>query len=96
LKYGNVIFTNGGTMANNMIIHGLLRDAEPSESEIKSEIIRSQNLLSQTSILRVHEYYAKRGFHTRTINVDEKGYIDIERLKGYRLSSNGMPTCDCK
>ena len=75
LKKGNVLFTPGGTYANNMVVHGLLRDAD-----IKStRIITSQ--VCHISILNTYSYYKKKGADVVFLPVDEKGYIDMEDLK---------------
>ncbi len=75
IKNKKLIFTNSGTMANNIAIHGTLRDVELSSTHIITSKI------SHPSILNVYEFYRKRGAKTTFLNVDDKGHIDLDELK---------------
>ncbi|MCD6419565.1 MAG: cysteine desulfurase [Synergistetes bacterium] len=75
LKRGEILFTPGGTYANNMVIHGVLRDAEPESTRI----ITSE--VCHISILNTYMYYKKKGIDVVFLKVDNEGYIDIEELK---------------
>ncbi len=75
LTKGDLIFTNGATMANNLAVHGVLRDLNYQDSHIiTSKIIHP-------SILKVYEYYRKKGVKVTFLNVDQDGFIDIQELK---------------
>jgi cysteine desulfurase len=75
LKNGNVIFTGSGTMANNLVIHGILRDSDPNESMIISSKI------SHPSILRTYDFYSKKKYKVKLIGTDGEGYWNLEELK---------------
>jgi cysteine desulfurase len=73
-KY-DLFFTNGATLANNLAIHGVLRDADYKNSHI----ITSE--IAHPSILKVYEYYRKKGVKVTYLKVDEKGFIDTDSLR---------------
>jgi len=75
LENGDVIFTMGGTHANNLVINGLMRDADLSNTEMITSVI------DHPSIVNVYEHYKKKGAKVHFLKVDEAGYIDEELLK---------------
>ncbi len=66
---GEVVFTMGGTHANNLVISGLLRDEDLSDTEIVTSVI------DHPSIVNVYEYYRKKGAKVHFVKVDGQGYI---------------------
>jgi cysteine desulfurase len=70
-----IIFTSGGTAANNMVIQGVLRDAEPENTSIVTSVI------DHPSINNVFDFYKKRGLEVKKIKVDNEGFWNQEQLK---------------
>ena len=70
-----VIYTPGGTYANNMVIHGVMRDYEPDKAEIVTSVI------DHPSINNVYDFYKKKGYGVRKIKVDKEGFWQTEQLK---------------
>ncbi|HPE68862.1 MAG TPA: cysteine desulfurase family protein [Thermotogota bacterium] len=75
LSQGEVIFTGGGTAANNLVIHGLMRDADLSQSSLVSTQI------DHPSITTPLEFYRKKGAKVSLLKVDGEGLLDPDRLK---------------
>jgi len=70
-----VIYTGSGTQANNMVIHGVMRDYQPEETGMITSVI------DHPSINNVFDYYKKKGFQVRKIKVDEYGFWKTDHLK---------------
>jgi cysteine desulfurase len=70
-----VIFTSGGTGANNLVIQGVLRDADPVNTSLVTSVI------DHPSINNVFDYYKKKGFEVRKIKVDGEGFWNRQQLK---------------
>jgi len=75
LKEGEVIYTSGGTAANNIVISGIMRDLDLTESHILCAII------DHPSIVNVYDYYRKKGAAVTFLKVSEDGSIDPEELR---------------
>jgi len=71
-KKEEIIFTSGGTEANNMILFGLSEGA-------KNHIITSK--IEHKSILNSCKELESKGFEITYLNVDEQGNIDLDELK---------------
>src|SRR4030095_10261561 len=74
-KPHELIFTSGGTEANNLAILGLAR----------SRAARGRHLISAKTehhaVLNTIEHLEKRdGFHTTRLNVSQAGQIDLNQL----------------
>ncbi len=68
-----IIFTGGGSEANNTVIKGLL-DSEISES--RNEMITTD--IEHPSVLRAMEYAESLGFRVHRVPVNRSGQFDIE------------------
>lgn len=75
LKRGEVFYTSGATVANNVVISGVLRDRKPAETHIVCSVI------DHPSIVNVYEYYKKKGFSVTFLKVDPEGMIIPEDLE---------------
>ena len=75
LNKGDVIFTSGGTLANNLVIHGLLRDVDLNHTHLITSKV------DHLSILKPYEYYRKKGARVSFLNTDEDGYVALDELK---------------
>ncbi|MFX0096510.1 MAG: cysteine desulfurase family protein [Candidatus Hodarchaeota archaeon] len=74
-KYNEIVFTSGGTEANDLAIRGI---AYANKNNGK-HIITSR--IEHPSIMRITEQLSKQGFEIDYLDVDEKGFIDMEQLK---------------
>lgn len=70
-----LIFTSGGTEANNLAIKGI---AESYEKKGKHILISK---IEHDSVLNSAKYLLKKGFEIEYINNDKEGLIDLEDLK---------------
>lgn len=68
----SIVFTSGGTEANNLAIQGWLAGHEPGR------IVTSA--IEHPSVLRPLERYAARGWDLVTINPDEHGLVNAETV----------------
>ncbi|MCH4889425.1 cysteine desulfurase [Acidaminobacter sp. JC074] len=68
-----IIFTSGGTEANNLAIQGYLRTTR------KKHLITS--MIEHPSVLNVFEFYENQGYEVTYLKVDEKGHISLEELR---------------
>ncbi len=68
-----IIFTGGGSEANNTVIKGLL-DSEISES--RNEMITTE--IEHPSVLRAMEYAESLGFRVHRVPVNRSGQFDFE------------------
>jgi cysteine desulfurase len=75
VKSKEIIFTAGGTEANNLAIIGFL-----SANKRRGEHIITSSI-EHPSVLEVFRYMEKLGFEVDIIDVDEKGYINLEQYK---------------
>ncbi|MDH8677168.1 cysteine desulfurase family protein [Fusibacter bizertensis] len=73
VKDSEVIFTSGGTEANNLAIFGLLANKQ------KGRIITSK--IEHPSVLNAFEQLKKKGLDVIFIGIDHNGQIDIDELK---------------
>jgi cysteine desulfurase len=71
-----LIFTSGGSEANNMVIKGLL-DSELSEG--RNEIISTE--IEHPSVLRTLEYAESLGFRVHRVPVARTGEFDLDFFK---------------
>ena len=72
---GSIIFTSGGTEANNLAVVG----GALARRRYGNHIITTH--LEHPSILEAFAHLQKQGFDISYISVDSKGYIDLEKLK---------------
>jgi cysteine desulfurase len=70
-----IIFTSGGTEGNNMVLKGLFFSNYPE----KNHIITTK--IEHDCILRTCEWLEKQGAKVTYLDVDGKGFIDLEKLK---------------
>lgn len=71
-----IYFTSGGTEANNLAILGYL-DANPRKGK---HIITTK--IEHPSVLEVYKLLGSKGYRVDFLDVDSKGIIDLESLKG--------------
>lgn len=70
-----LIFTSGGTEANNLAIQGYLNHS----SCRKKELITSET--EHPSVLSVFQKYEEKGYKVTYLKVNEKGLIDLNELE---------------
>ncbi|HPF17072.1 MAG TPA: cysteine desulfurase family protein [Thermotogota bacterium] len=70
-----IIYTSGGTQANNMVIHGIMRDQEPEQTGMITSVI------DHPSINNAFDYYRKKGFEVKKVKVDEYGFWKTDQLE---------------
>ncbi len=74
-----IIFTGGGTEANNLAIQGIIKQVQSSKSKVKSHIITTK--IEHPSVLEVCKYLEKEKLAEITyLNVDKYGIIDLKEL----------------
>lgn len=70
-----IIFTSGGTEANNLAIKGIAWENKNS----KNHIITSK--IDQRSVIDSMRWLEKQNFFATYLNVNENGFIDLNQLK---------------
>ena len=74
-KTHEIIFTSGGTEANNFALKGLFFQNYPE----KDHIITTK--IEHDCILKTCQWLEKQGAKVTYLDVDEEGFIDLENLK---------------
>lgn len=67
-----IIFTSGGTEANNLALFGVINKFK------KGRLITTK--IEHPSVLKVFEYFEKKGFDVVYLPVNEEGVVEVERL----------------
>ena len=75
VKPDEVIFTGSGTIANNIAIQGTVKRLK----KFGKRIITSK--IEHKSVLDIFSYLKEEGFEVKYIPVDQKGIIDLHKLK---------------
>jgi len=70
-----IIFTSGGTEANNLAIKGV---AEANRND-KNHIICSR--IEHNTVLHTCEYLETLGYHITYLDVDEEGFVSVDQVK---------------
>ncbi len=70
-----IIYTSGGTESNNTAIIGTAM----AYKRYGNKVIVSS--IEHPSVKEVYKYLEEQGFEVVTLNVDNKGYVDLEQLK---------------
>ena len=73
-----IIFTGSGTEANNLMLKGLFF-SEKNKGEGKNHIITTK--IEHDCIMNACKWLEKRGAKVTYLNVNNKGFIDLEELK---------------
>ena len=71
-----IVFTSGATEANNLALLGLARRAPTARRRILVSAIEHKCVLAAAAALAEHE-----GFTVEVIPVDQRGFIDLDRLE---------------
>jgi cysteine desulfurase len=71
-----LIFTSGGSEANNTVIKGLL---ESEAAKTRKQIISTR--VEHPSVLRTLEYAQAHGFEIKYVDINRDGALDIEQYK---------------
>jgi len=74
-KRNEIVFTSGGTESNNFVLKGLFFENYPK----KNHIITSK--IEHDCILNTCKWLETRGAKITYLNVDEKGFVNLEELK---------------
>jgi cysteine desulfurase len=74
----NVIFTSGGTEANNLVIFGLSQNVDNISGK-KKHIITSK--IEHSSVKEPLEYLEQKGWGITWLDVDKEGFVDLNQLK---------------
>ena len=74
-KPGEIVFTSGGTEANNLAIIG----AAKGNRKKGNHIITSK--IEHPAVLETFKYLSKNGFRVSYLNVDNNGSLDLAQLK---------------
>lgn len=72
---GDIIFTSGGTEANNLAVRGILEFLKEKRQHLVVSTIEHQ------SVLHVAQYLSKQGVPVTFVPVDADGRISISKLK---------------
>jgi cysteine desulfurase len=75
-KYKEVIFTGSGTEANNFVIKGLYF---ANKDKDKNHIITTK--IEHDCVLNACKWLETQGAKVTYLDVDEKGFVDLEQLK---------------
>lgn len=75
-KPGEIIFTGGGSQANNLAIRGLMYSAS---AKGRKHLITSK--IEHHAVLYTCEALEKEGFRVTYLDVDQEGHVDLEQLK---------------
>ena len=73
-KPGEIIFTGGGSQADNLAIRGIMRRQTTRRHIITSKI-------EHHAVLYTCEALEKEGFRVTYLNVDKEGHVDLDQLK---------------
>ncbi len=84
LKPDRLIFTSGGTEANNLAVFGIANAGSPRRGQV---IVSS---VEHASVLEAAEHLMELGWRLDTLPVDSKGVVQVDVLKS--LLAN-PPTC---
>ena len=72
-KFDEIIFTSGGTEANNLALKGVAFAAK------KGHIIITK--IEHDCVLNTSKWLEKQGFSVDYLNVDKEGYVDLKELE---------------
>ena len=74
-KFNEIVFTSGGTEADNYAIMGV---AEAMESQGKHIITTA---IEHHAVLHTCEYLEKQGYEVTYLDVNDKGFVAVEDVK---------------
>lgn len=74
-RSNEIVFTSGGTEANDLAIRGIVH----ANKDKGRHVITSR--IEHPSIMRITEELSRQGFEVDYVDVDEKGFIDLEKLQ---------------
>ena len=81
VKKKEIIFTSGGTEANNIAIQGIANNY----SNRGKEIITTE--IEHPAVLNVYKYLEQKGFDVKYLKVNQNGFISLDELRD-TLSQN--------
>lgn len=74
-----IIFTSGGTEANNLVIFGVAKLFEELKDKKEKHLITTK--IEHPSIKEPFEYLEKSGWNITWLDVDKEGFVDINSLE---------------
>ena len=77
IKPKEIIFTSGGTEANNLAIKGIVENYKNRGKHLITTKIE------HPAVLKVFQYLEKNGFEVSYLDVNKKGIISLSQLKNY-------------
>jgi cysteine desulfurase len=83
---GDVVFTSGGTEADNLAVKGIARArraADPARVRVLASAVEHHAVLDSV------EWLAEQGFDVRLVDVDEVGRIRTDQLRGLLAEDPG-------
>ncbi len=75
VKKSRIFFTAGGGDGNNLLLQGIIE----ANSRTKKHLITTK--IEHPTVFEVFKYYESKGFEVDYIDVDRKGYLNMEQLK---------------
>ncbi len=75
-----LIFTSGGTEANNLAIFGILNKLIEAGQQVK-EMHLITTVFEHPSVLQCFKYFEEKGAQVDYLDINQEGIVDLEQLK---------------